>query len=77
MITLKNLNFGEIDAKNELLKDARSKSTKFLDSYMIPSGIDFSHLESGLSYFVVGLKGTGKNSGLAILPRIAERKRKL
>ncbi|KIC23139.1 MULTISPECIES: P-loop ATPase, Sll1717 family [unclassified Leisingera] len=63
-VILKDLNFGEIDAKNELLKDARLKTSYFADSFLKVDNVDFQSFEVGVQFFVIGLKGTGKTAVL-------------
>lgn len=59
---LRDINFGDVDAKNEILKQKRSGDRDFFDSYSIPEKIDITDYMSGQKYYVLGLKGTGKTA---------------
>lgn len=62
MAPLKNINFGDVDAKNEILKQNRAGERDFFESYSIPEKIDISEYLRGTKFFVLGLKGTGKTA---------------
>lgn len=64
---LKDINFGDIDAKNEILKQKRTRSTEFFESYSLPEGVDVDALLNGSKYIIRGLKGTGKTALLRFL----------
>lgn len=64
---LKDISFGDVDAKNEILKEIRSDERDFFDSYSIPQKIDLDDYVSGQKYFIMGLKGTGKTALLRYL----------
>ncbi|AQS62601.1 hypothetical protein AGRHK599_LOCUS275 [Rhizobium rhizogenes] len=59
---LKDINFGDVDAKNEILKQIRARESVFFDSYSIPESIDIESMLNGSKYFILGLKGTGKTA---------------
>lgn len=59
---LSEINFGDVDAKNEILKQVRLESVDFFESYSIPGQISIDHYMTGQKYFVLGLKGTGKTA---------------
>lgn len=59
-LTLKSNNFGDVDAKNEILKNSRTGDRTFSDSYSIPERIDIEKYLNGERYFILGLKGTGR-----------------
>ncbi len=59
-LELKDIYFGEPDAKYEIITGSAQDVTRFFNSYVIPSNLvvdDF--LEKRLMY-ITGLKGTGK-----------------
>lgn len=64
---LKKLNFGDVDAKNEILKQKRSGERDFFDSFLSPKSIDVDDYLNGSKYFILGLKGTGKTALLRYL----------
>lgn len=65
---LKDINFGDVDAKNEVLKQLRAGDDKvFFESYSIPARVDPSEILRGEKFFVLGLKGTGKTALLRYL----------
>ncbi|WP_156134304.1 P-loop ATPase, Sll1717 family [Ensifer sp. ZNC0028] len=66
-LALKSINFGDVDAKNEILKNSRAGDRTFFDSYSIPERIDIDKYLSGEKYFILGLKGTGKTALLRYL----------
>lgn len=66
-LTLKSINFGDVDAKNEILKNSRTGDRTFSDSYSIPERIDIEKYLNGERYFILGLKGTGKTALLRYL----------
>ncbi len=59
---LKNINFGDVDAKNEILKQNRGNTKYFFESYSIPERIDIEEILNGSKFFISGLKGTGKTA---------------
>ena len=69
---LGRINFGEIDAKNELLKQKRKGASEFFESYSLPEKVNLNDLLSGSKYFFLGLKGTGKTALLSYLNRKCE-----
>lgn len=64
---LKDISFGDVDAKNEILKQKRSGERDFFLSYSIPTKIDLDEYRSGQKHFILGLKGTGKTALLRYL----------
>lgn len=64
---LKNINFGDVDAKNEILKQKRTGERVFFDSFSVPNKIDINDYFHGRKYFIMGLKGTGKTALLRYL----------
>lgn len=59
---IRELNFGDIDAKNEILKEMRSQTNNFYDTFSIPSNVNIDDFFSGSKYFIKGLKGCGKTA---------------
>jgi hypothetical protein len=59
---IKDIYLGEVDAKNELLKQKRTGQDFFMRSFSMPKQIDVGEYISGQKYFIYGLKGAGKTS---------------
>lgn len=72
--TLADINLGDVDAKNEILKEARREKSTFFDSYTVPENIRISEIEEGTKYFIQGLKGTGKTALLRYFNELMLRK---
>ncbi|HCL66630.1 MAG TPA: hypothetical protein DIC56_17680 [Rhizobium sp.] len=66
-MNLNDINFGDVDAKNEILKQARLGERVFFESFSVPSGVDVSEILSGRRYYILGLKGTGKTALLRFI----------
>lgn len=64
---LKYISFGDVDAKNEILKQKRSGDRNFFNSYYLPVKVDLDEFLKGKKYFILGLKGTGKTALLRYL----------
>jgi hypothetical protein len=64
---LKDISFGDVDAKNEILKQQRTGERDFFTSYSIPQKIDLDEFRNGQKHFILGLKGTGKTALLRYL----------
>lgn len=69
---VKNIKFGEIDAKNEVFEQGRTGSHVFKNSFQIPPGIEMHKLTSGAKYFIHGQKGCGKTALLLYLKSILD-----
>lgn len=67
VVSLKQLNFGDVDAKNEILKQSRTGETFFFESFLVPDSVEIEEYERGEKFFVVGLKGTGKTALLRFI----------
>lgn len=59
---LKDLNLGNLDAKNELLTNSEVEKENFIRSYVIPPSLNIDLFLEGKRYFITGLKGTGKTA---------------
>lgn len=75
MKRLKDISFGDVDAKNEILKQTRLSTKYFFDSYYIPKRIDINDIFLGAKYFIIGLKGTGKTALLRYIHNECLRKK--
>lgn len=69
---LKDINFGDIDAKNEILKQTRAKEKLFFESFFIRPSLPIDDFLSGQKSFILGLKGTGKTALLRYLKDLSE-----
>ena len=76
-MNLKDINFGDVDAKNEILKQVRVGERDFFNSYSIPERIEIAEFLDGRKYFVLGLKGTGKTALLRYMHDKVEQERSL
>ena len=68
------IEFGEIDAKNEVLKQKRVGKSIFKNSFQVPPRINVDNLLSGENYFVVGKKGCGKTALLLYVQELGAEK---
>lgn len=71
---LRDINFGNIDAKNELMNDTEEEREKFRQSYLVPDNLNVQNLETGSKFFIYGLKGTGKTALLRYIEIELKRK---
>lgn len=62
VIELGRIQFGDIDAKNEVTKQNRTGSSVFYKSFQVPPSVNLDSLTSGGQYFVRGQKGCGKTA---------------
>jgi len=62
MLNISKVQFGELDARNEVFQQSRNDSMVFFNSYQIPPGVNFDSILSGSKYFITGQKGTGKTA---------------
>ena len=76
-VILDQINFGDVDAKNEILKQSRSGERLFFDSYSIPDSVKISEFVTGRKYFILGLKGTGKTALLRYISDLVEKESNL
>lgn len=61
-IEVGKIEFGEIDAKNEVLEQEKFGSSIFHNSFLIPPGTNLDKLITGAHCFIYGQKGCGKTS---------------
>ncbi len=66
-MNIQDISFGDVDAKNEILKQKRNGDRGFFESYSVPNRISLDDYIKGQKYFVLGLKGTGKTALLRYL----------
>jgi hypothetical protein len=59
---IKDIYLGEVDAKNEILKQKRAGVDYFMSSFSIPKQVDIDDYIAGQKYFIYGLKGAGKTA---------------
>lgn len=64
---LRNLFFGTVDGKNELITSSDAEIERFLFSFLIPPTVLIDELLDRSKYFVTGMKGSGKTSLLRYL----------
>lgn len=66
-LKLKDIYFGAIDAKHELLNDSQEERENFYNSFLTPQSVNKDDFYNGKKYYVYGLKGTGKTALLRFL----------
>jgi hypothetical protein len=59
---LREINFGDVDAKNEILKQNRANENLFIESFSMPHKVSINDIMTGQKYVILGLKGTGKTA---------------
>ena len=69
-ITLSDLKFGELDAKNEEFQQVRYGSAVFANAFQVPPRIDLDELLLGAKFFITGQKGCGKTALLLHTRRV-------
>lgn len=63
-MTVKDIFFGTLDAKHELLSGRQKSISDFERAFCIPPNISLDDYVEGKRFFVTGLKGTGKTAFL-------------
>jgi len=66
-LKLSEILIGEIDAKYELLNNTAQERKAYEGTYYVPSNYQEKDFLEGNSYFIIGLKGTGKTALLRYL----------
>jgi predicted AAA+ superfamily ATPase len=66
-LLLKDMYFGHINAKHEMLNNTVEERENFRKSFLVPNNVDFKKFQDGDRYFTYGLKGTGKTALLRYL----------
>jgi hypothetical protein len=61
-LKLKDIYFGNIDAKNELLNDSIDEIERFVNGFCLPPNIIIDDFLNKGKYFITGLKGIGKTA---------------
>ena len=74
MIELAQLQFGEVDARNEVFQQSRQGSRVFFNSFQVPPGVNLELIEAGARFYVIGQKGAGKTALIWYLKELAERR---
>lgn len=69
---LRNIQFGEIDAKDEVLQQEKDRSAVFMQSFVEPPNSDLKRFERGSKYFIAGAKGSGKTALMYYLKKSFE-----
>lgn len=64
------IEFGEVDAKNEVLEQEKFGSSIFKNGFRMPPGIDTDKLVTGAKCFIYGQKGCGKTALLLYIRSI-------
>ncbi|PTX56474.1 hypothetical protein C8N43_1133 [Litoreibacter ponti] len=63
----KDISFGDIDARHEILARDERKQQLFLDSFFLPPSLNIDKLRNGERFLVCGPKGSGKTACLRYL----------
>lgn len=61
-LTIKNIFFGQTDAKNEFIEDSELERETFMKGFLLPEVISLDDFRLGKKFFITGLKGTGKTA---------------
>jgi hypothetical protein len=61
-LKLKDLYFGEVDAKYEVISGDDNDIEKFFRSFLIPNNLVMNEFLDGKITYIIGLKGTGKTA---------------
>lgn len=69
-ISLGEIKFGELDAKNEEFQQVRYGSAVFANAFQVPPRVDVDELLLGAKFFITGQKGCGKTALLLHVRRI-------
>jgi hypothetical protein len=70
---ISDMSLGDIDSKNEILKQRRLGSNVFYDSFLIPLGFKEQYITTGSRYFICGQKGVGKTALLRWIKQTLEK----
>lgn len=71
-IEVGKIQFGEIDAKNEVFDQNKIGIQVFHNSFEIPPSVDMEKLTSGAKFFIYGQKGCGKTALLLHLKKLLD-----
>jgi hypothetical protein len=61
-LKIRDIVFGDIDAKSELQKQQIKETSLFFNYFIFVAGVDIEAFRDGTAYVVAGLKGTGKTA---------------
>lgn len=59
---LRDIEFGKIDAKNELLSDNEQEHDAFINGFEIPPNVKIDDFTTGKKFIAYGMKGSGKTA---------------
>lgn len=71
-LSISAIQFGKIDARNEVFRQTREDSRVFYNSYTMPPGVSVQSFMSGARYFILGQKGSGKTALIWYLKQTSE-----
>lgn len=72
-LLLKDIFFGQTDAKNEFRADTEEEKETFMQGFLLPDVIDIDAFRDGNKFFITGLKGTGKTALMRYISLYLER----
>jgi hypothetical protein len=72
-LTLKDIFFGQTDAKNEFSNNSPAEKEAFIQSFLVPDNISLESIRSGKTFFITGLKGTGKTALMRYISLVLEK----
>lgn len=75
-LLLKDIFFGQTDAKNEFMTDSEEEKNTFMQGFLLPDVIDLNAFRNGKKFFISGLKGTGKTALMRYISLYLEREYK-
>lgn len=73
-LLLKDIFFGQTDAKNEFRADTMEEKETFMQGFLLPDVIDLERFRDGKDFFITGLKGTGKTALMRYISLYLEKK---
>jgi len=71
-INVKRIEFGELDARNEVFQQKRADLRIFQNAFLVPPSVDIDRLIDGARYFISGQKGSGKTALIWYLHQLLE-----
>lgn len=73
-LPLRNLKFGSVDARYEVLTRDKNTLEHFKESFVTPTGMPLEEYMSGRRFFIHGMKGAGKTAFLRYIELSAQEK---
>jgi hypothetical protein len=74
VLELKDIYFGEPDAKYEIISGSKEDVDRFFNSFVVKTNLQIEDFLNGRMIYILGLKGTGKTALLRYISLEAEKK---